>query len=174
MCKHYKTIKQEHTKIVLCCFVWKGNQSFVLSYHIPLCCVPLTSTLFCSWTAVHVYFASLCLTQQNFSAWTDSACRVCGSCSICVDMRGSYVDRISTNIANCILSTVQPQPISLHGSLILCVPLRFRKSKPVSRRDGKMSRVHWAHVVIVVLLSLVQTAPQRLDEWQAMRPAHRQ
>lgn len=136
MCKHYKTIKQEHTKIVLCCFVWKGNQSFVLSYHIPLCCVPLTSTLFCSWTAVHVYFASLCLTQQNFSAWTDSACRVCGSCSICVDMRGSYVDRISTNIANCILSTVQPQPISLHGSLILCVPTSQIQEEQTSESEG--------------------------------------
>lgn len=70
------------------------------------------------------------------------------------------------DIANCNLATVQPQPISPHCCLILSVPT-FQIQREKTSEFGKMSRVHWAHVVIVVLLSLVQTAPQRLDEWQA-------
>lgn len=39
--------------------------------------------------------------------------------------------------------------------------------QPVSQRQREISWVLWACVVIALVLSLVQTAPQRLAEWQA-------
>lgn len=108
--------KQEHTKYFSFALFEKASKvSFCLI--ISHCVVYSTTTLFGFWTAVYVYFAVLCLTQHNFSAWTDSATdsqnlwltdsyvpchvsclygRAYVSCCICVDMRGPMLTELTS------------------------------------------------------------------------------